>query len=500
MDNPQTIWLHKNKVLLLIFLISAAFVMLFSYSTSIFYPNYYGSSYGGDAAQFLTIGKAWAEGKIPYKEMFDHKGPIIFFIDMLGFLFFGSKSGIMIFQIVFIFATCIFLYKIAMLSGKKSPQYGIIAIVVSLIVLKASYCNGNSVEEYCLPFITVSVYFQVEFLSQYSSGSKKQITHNPWIAFFYGLTFAVGFLTRLTNVLPICLGVLEITVLLILHKQFQNLLQNIAGFLAGFFVLFLPFLIYFAVHGAAFDFLYAAIGFNIEYSAAMSSWLRSATSDKVISFFKEYGAFFACAFSIPLTFRRRKYTLTVLYILWFLSEGYLFGSGQSFVQYAIITIPQVVLLLNEIMLLDNSEHLSLSKVIAVCMVSIFCYNSVLQYFPVALDIYQKSKKAEVREYQPLIDMIPENEKSSFVAYGGNDFKDLYLIEDLMPCYKYFVIQDWHAKFSDSIKQDIHEVYANGNAQWILTQDGSTTVIQDVLDEDYVQVASAGEYRLWNRKQ
>lgn len=177
MDNPQTIWLHKNKVLLLIFLISAAFVMLFSYSTSIFYPNYYGSSYGGDAAQFLTIGKAWAEGKIPYKEMFDHKGPIIFFIDMLGFLFFGSKSGIMIFQIVFIFATCIFLYKIAMLSGKKSPQYGIIAIVVSLIVLKASYCNGNSVEEYCLPFITVSVYFQVEFLSQYSSGSKK--TNNP---------------------------------------------------------------------------------------------------------------------------------------------------------------------------------------------------------------------------------------------------------------------------------------------------------------------------------
>lgn len=334
----KVVFLKSHGYLFLILIIVISFVTLFSYSTSVLYPNYYGLDYGGDAAQFLTIGKAWAEGKVPYRELFDHKGPIIFFVDMLGFFLFGNKSGIMIFQIGALFVACLFVYKISGLCGKSSRAYGITAILVSLIVLQACYCNGNSVEEYCLPFITSSVYFQVKYLSEYASDKKSNVYHNPWIAFLYGVTFAVGFLTRLTNVLPVCMGVLEITVLLIVQKQFQNLLQNIIGFLSGFLVLFLPFFAYFAAYGAAWDFLYATIGFNIEYSTAMSSWLRSATSGNVISFFKQYGAFFACGFSVPLAFRRKKYTLTVLYVLWFLAEGYLFGSGQSFVQYAIITI------------------------------------------------------------------------------------------------------------------------------------------------------------------
>lgn len=69
---------HKQEFILRIVLsvIGILFVCLFSYSTSPLYSGYY----GGDSAQFLTIGKAWMLGKIPYKEMFDHKGPFIFLV------------------------------------------------------------------------------------------------------------------------------------------------------------------------------------------------------------------------------------------------------------------------------------------------------------------------------------------------------------------------------------------------------------------------------------
>ena len=72
----------KNFLFIFIlFIISALFVLIMSYSTSPLYPYYF----GGDSAQFQTIGKGWSKGMIPYKDMFDHKGPIIFLLICLVF-------------------------------------------------------------------------------------------------------------------------------------------------------------------------------------------------------------------------------------------------------------------------------------------------------------------------------------------------------------------------------------------------------------------------------
>lgn len=52
----------------------------------------------------------------------------------------------------------------------------------------------------------------------------------------------------------------------------------------------------------------------------------------------------------------------------------------------------------------------------------------------------------------------KEESNSFVAYGNNDFKELYLLHDRLLCYKYFVIQEWHVSFSNLIKEDIYQVF------------------------------------------
>lgn len=57
------------------------FCFTFSFSTSPLYDNYYayGGAYdSGDSLQFLTIGKSWLEGEVPYRDSFDHKGHYIF--------------------------------------------------------------------------------------------------------------------------------------------------------------------------------------------------------------------------------------------------------------------------------------------------------------------------------------------------------------------------------------------------------------------------------------
>lgn len=38
----------------------------------------YNIPYAGDTAMFQTIGKYWAEGSLPYVDLWDSKGPLIF--------------------------------------------------------------------------------------------------------------------------------------------------------------------------------------------------------------------------------------------------------------------------------------------------------------------------------------------------------------------------------------------------------------------------------------
>ena len=60
-----------------------------------------------------AIGKAMKEGKIVYKDIFDHKGPILFFIQMIGQYICDGRFGIFLLQILALFISNIFLYKSA---------------------------------------------------------------------------------------------------------------------------------------------------------------------------------------------------------------------------------------------------------------------------------------------------------------------------------------------------------------------------------------------------
>ena len=144
--------IDSEKIVLFTILavIATIYVLMFSYSTSPIFPYYY----GGDSAQFLTIGKAWYLGKLPYVEMFDHKGPFIFWINMLGFVIGkGQKYGVAFLQVFFMFFSILAFYQIALLFY-KDKIYSYIVVAITLFAMKINYCDGNTVEEWCIPFIS----------------------------------------------------------------------------------------------------------------------------------------------------------------------------------------------------------------------------------------------------------------------------------------------------------------------------------------------------------
>lgn len=73
----------------------------------------------------MTIGMSWAKGLVSYVDVFDHKGPFIFFVNMLGFKFAGDKTGVFVVQLCFMIFTAIFLLKMAKL-GEKSVFFSVL--------------------------------------------------------------------------------------------------------------------------------------------------------------------------------------------------------------------------------------------------------------------------------------------------------------------------------------------------------------------------------------
>ena len=71
-----------------------------------------------DSAVFMYIGKGMHRGLVPYKDMFDHKGIALYFINWLG-TFVDGNIGIYLIELVAMFVATLFTYKAAALATKR---------------------------------------------------------------------------------------------------------------------------------------------------------------------------------------------------------------------------------------------------------------------------------------------------------------------------------------------------------------------------------------------
>ena len=216
-------WRRRRGQILeaLFFLIAATgFVLVFSESTSPLFSDYYaygGVNDSGDSLQFQTIGKNWLEGLIPYKDLFDHKGPLVFLINALGFLIgFGSRYGIVLFQIIALFIVLKFVFKFAALASKRRI-WGVVSSLIFLIAYAFCYSNGNSVQEYNLPFIMAACYFAVKFLT-----GPAKAKHPPKYALLYGVCAGAYLMIQASNAVLVAALVLMVGVVLLYRRHFVN--------------------------------------------------------------------------------------------------------------------------------------------------------------------------------------------------------------------------------------------------------------------------------------
>lgn len=252
---------------LLIVAIAICFVLTNSYATS---PL---TTYAGDdSAFFRLVGQGMKIGKLPYRDYFDQKGPFFFLIQYIGQLIYEGRTGAFIVQCIsMIFSVywmdrCFRLFLQNSWSGLLCEAAGIVSC---LFYAATTLGEGNLTEEHALPWLMLSAYLILSYLQK--GNAPNASTHSfrcPLLhGFFYGFAVGIMAMSRITNAAVLGAIVLTIVLILIVKKEFRNLLLNGVIFVLGFSASVLPILLYCAAHGILEEMISAVYGFGMEYAS-----------------------------------------------------------------------------------------------------------------------------------------------------------------------------------------------------------------------------------------
>ncbi|MBQ9929527.1 MAG: hypothetical protein IJO72_01925 [Oscillospiraceae bacterium] len=239
-------WQKADPLLLFSFLISTLFLLVCSKSSPLYPMNDW-----VDVNCFFTMGKSILHGIVPYQDLYEQKGPVLYFMYAIAALI-SDKSFIGVFMLEVV-TFGLFLYfsgKIAQIYLGKSPMaYFIIVFLAALIPISPAFSHGGGCEELCLFMLTYSLYSVLLALNE-----KRLLTFRE--AFVNGI-FAAAVLYIKFTIVGFYMGLAAFVLMWYLSDGFQwkALFTTIGQFLLGAGALSAVVFGYFAIHGAVGDFM-----------------------------------------------------------------------------------------------------------------------------------------------------------------------------------------------------------------------------------------------------
>lgn len=312
-----------------------------------------------DGGFFLYAGSQILDGKTPYLDFWDSKGPAIFYINALGlWLGGGSRWGIWFVEFLCIFGALALLYH--SLSNRWGIGAALFGATLGGLSLRAALGYGNYTEEYALLFNAAGLAIFFSMMGQHPEGSREsdwglvqtfgavRNIHNYWKYIWVGALFSLSFTFRANNIggfFTIALGILAFYGF---HRNFREAMRILVSLGVGFALPLILWTLYFALLGAASEMIYASLIFNFSYSAAAErEWLD------FFGGFGRYGmgwyswftlaAWFVLVLRALASFVQRKLSVFETFLLfWFPIEILLSNlSGRNFTHYYISWMPAV---------------------------------------------------------------------------------------------------------------------------------------------------------------
>ncbi|MCE1253902.1 MAG: glycosyltransferase family 39 protein, partial [Anaerolineae bacterium] len=219
-------------------------------------PAFSGQMPRHDSGIFLYFGSRILKGDVPFRDLWDHKPPLVFYINALGlWLFNRSIWGVWWLEVISLFSSALLLLGILRKNISKAGIF--LALTAFVVNIAFPIEGGNFTEEFGLPLQCLAL------LLFYQAITREKGRVFKWV--LLGFSFALALMLKQTLI-----GIWATIGLIALYRVFKRdtsvKIKHLAAFFAGFTLTLLAWVVYFAANHALWDFWDVAYRFNFVYS------------------------------------------------------------------------------------------------------------------------------------------------------------------------------------------------------------------------------------------
>lgn len=473
-------------------ILSAFFVLIICSRSSFLYP----CNDWNDANSFFTVGKAFINGQVPYRDLFEQKGPYLYLIYGISYLLsHNSFFGVFILEVVSLAIFLYFAYQIMVLYCKEKTALVFIPTLAFCLMVSKSFYWGGAAEEFCLPFMCISLYDSMLYLKENypRKPSVKMIIKN---GIFAGIISLIKY--TLLGFYAAWIGVIMFA--FFVKKRYKIAIYDAFIFLGGMLIAFLPCFFYFMLHGALYDwyqcyvyvnvFCYSNLGDSINLAervyelAKILYWLildnRSYFLPIIIGM-------------IYILFSRRirwyeKLNVYTLFALLFLGI-YIGGSNLPYYSiplmiFAVIGIAAIGRFIDRYI-----PNLLKKKGIRALLMSVSITTSILGSYHFSMNSFFLSYEREDFFLFRFQKIVEQEQNPTLLTYNCLD-AGLYTIADIMPTCRFF--HRCNLDYEEMEKEQF-QYLEQGKTQFVLAADSYPDIIMEKYDlvaqEVYEQVGT-----------
>ncbi len=456
-----------------LFILSLLFLAFFSFSVSIINPYLFHY----DSAYFQSVGKLWLSGTVPYRDFFDNKGPLLFLINAVAYIFPFPRLFLLLLEALLLSVALYLMFiMIKMRSGNRAAWASVLFFFLTYAYL---INGGNSTEDYSLVFLLLVMIPEFIWITEESHGE-----HPVKLAFFDGIVTGLILMIVAKNVLPLAVLIIIIGVILIREKRWENIAKNLFAGVLGIAAVLNPFWLYFFSNSAGGDLIRSVFLYNIGYAASTGGSLLSLSVRDLLLLLPEIAAFYT---AVVLTVKK-KYIAAAGLGFTALATAFLCISGSRYKHYYIlglVMIPMIFLLWKEVRSIPLYALLLLMAVTGVA------------YTPRQLGCLMPASIKMSEEYcsdiEEIMTEVPDDYKDSVFVYNMEDcLTCFYLVNDIKPIWRHSYLTEFHASFDPSVEREAMETLSEKRPAYVLiTADSRNEELWEVLKRDYNEVRRTG---------
>ena len=217
-----------------------------------------------DASVFGVIGQGLVNGKVLYRDFWDNKPPVIYFVFALSYFLFGNNfRSIAIFEITYLLGISCLFWRIVKVKFKSDIVFIGTAIFATYISSMVVSGTAGMIETYLLLPALITLYFMV---------NQENINVTAYIGL--GMSCAMGMMTKQTSLV---LVIISAILGWLAYKKYG--FHAIINIILGAILMSLPLIIYLVHYSTVGDFWSQTIAFSKFYvtnKLSVVAYLREA--------------------------------------------------------------------------------------------------------------------------------------------------------------------------------------------------------------------------------